>query len=205
MPARIHLSQLDLIRPNYVVGGIAGLDPGQLSDLNINAILFDYDNTIAGFGEQPRSPQLNALRRLGRAGLNLFVVTNAHTNRSSTVKRLMETVISPTSIITPESCADSRIGSVIAEKPSPSMINYALNEFSLVDEATLLVGDRIFNDILAGNLAGVKTALVPPLGEEHVAVEKIQRPVETLVRRLLNLPINHTDFPPEIEGTRRSI
>ncbi len=201
MSVRIQPSQLESIRPDYVVNGIVDLDPDQLSELNVENLLFDFDNTIVGFGEQPRKPQLNALRRLGRAGFNMFVVTNAHTSRLPVVIDSVKTVIPPGKIITPESCTSSRIKSIIAEKPSPAMINYTLGEYSLTAADTLLVGDRIFNDILAGNRAGVKTALVPSLGKEHLVVEKIQRPVETIVRRILGLPVDYADFPSELKKT----
>jgi hypothetical protein len=47
-------------------------------------------------------------------------------------------------------------------KPAPIAIDMALAMVGVAKEQTVLVGDQIFTDVLAGNLAGVKTVLVRP-------------------------------------------
>lgn len=45
-------------------------------------------------------------------------------------------------------------------KPEPAMVDYALERTGCTREETLLVGDRLYTDILCGARAGVDTALV---------------------------------------------
>ena len=45
-------------------------------------------------------------------------------------------------------------------KPEPAMVEYALQRTGCTPEETLVVGDRLYTDILCGVNAGVDTALV---------------------------------------------
>lgn len=49
---------------------------------------------------------------------------------------------------------------VVVGKPSPVMIEACVEQMGSSPERTLLIGDRLDTDILAGNRAGVKTVLV---------------------------------------------
>jgi len=185
--------------PDYIIRGISDIDPLDLD--GISAIFFDYDNTVTGFGEEIKDPEREVLERLGEAGIDLFVVTNAHASRINTIRENLTGLIDPENIINPECCTDTRLSSIMAEKPSSKMIEYALARYSLKASQVLLIGDRIFNDIIAGNRAGVRTALVPPLGREHAAVECLQRPVESLLRAMWGLPVKTEDFPRTLTPT----
>ena len=185
--------------PDYIIRGISDINPLDLD--GISAIFFDYDNSVAGFGEEIKDPERKALERLGEAGIKPFVVTNAHASRINTIRDNLTGLIDPENIINPECCTDTRFSSIMAEKPSSKMIEYALARYSLEASQVLLIGDRIFNDIIAGNIAGVRTALVPPLGREHAAVECLQRPVESLLRAIWGLPVKTEDFPRTLTPT----
>lgn len=186
--------------PDYVIRGVSDINPDDLDD-EISAIFFDFDNTITGFGEEIKEPEREALERLGEAGVDLSVVTNAHDGRIGPIIESLTGLIDPGNIINPECCTDTRFSSIMAEKPSSQMIEYALARHSLEASQVLLIGDRIFNDIIAGNRAGVRTALVSPLGREHAAVEYLQRPVESLLRAMWGLPVNAEDFPRTLTPT----
>ena len=185
--------------PDYIIRGISDINPLDLD--GISAIFFDYDNSVAGFGEEIKDPERKALERLGEAGIKPFVVTNAHASRINTIRDNLTGLIDPENIINPECCTDTRFSSIMAEKPSSKMIEYALARYSLEASQVLLIGDRIFNDIIAGNIARVRTALVPPLGREHAAVECLQRPVESLLRAIWGLPVKTEDFPRTLTPT----
>ena len=45
-------------------------------------------------------------------------------------------------------------------KPETAMVEYALRQNHYTREETLVVGDRLYTDILCGHNAGVETALV---------------------------------------------
>lgn len=102
--------------PDYIIRGISDIDPLDLD--GISAIFFDYDNSVAGFGEEIKDPEREALERLGEAGIKLFVVTNAHASRINTIRDNLTGLIDPGNIINPECCTDTRLSSIMAEKPS---------------------------------------------------------------------------------------
>ena len=58
----------------------------------------------------------------------------------------------------------------------------AMKRFSATKEQTVMVGDQIFTDVIAGNLAGVSTILVKPQSNEDLWYTNIIRHVE---RRIL--------------------
>ena len=70
--------------PDYIIRGISDINPLDLD--GISAIFFDYDNSVAGFGEEIKDPERKALERLGEAGIKPFVVTNAHASRINTIR-----------------------------------------------------------------------------------------------------------------------
>ncbi len=187
--------------PDYIIRGISDITPPLDLDDEISAIFFDYDNSVAGFGEEIKEPERKVLERLGETSIKLFVVTNAHASRINTIKDNLAGLIDPENIINPECCADNCVSSIMTEKPSSNMIKYALARHSLKASQVLLVGDRIFNDIIAGNRAGVRTVLVSPLGREHTAVKYLQRPVERLLRVVWGLPVEAEDFPQTLTPT----
>lgn len=170
-------------------------------DDEISAIFFDYDNSVAGFGEEIKEPERKALERLDETSIKLFVVTNVHASRINTIKDNLAGLIDTENIINPECCADNCVSSIMAEKPLSKMIKYTLAKHSLKASQVLLVGDRICNDIIAGNRAGVRTALVSPLGREHTAVKYLQRPVERLLSATWGLPVKTEDFPRTLTPT----
>ena len=49
-----------------------------------------------------------------------------------------------------------------AMKPAPFAVRRALSLVGVAPEQAVLVGDQVFTDVMAGNLAGVRTILVDP-------------------------------------------
>ncbi|MHC1740926.1 MAG: HAD-IIA family hydrolase [Anaerolineaceae bacterium] len=54
----------------------------------------------------------------------------------------------------------SDVEPIIAGKPSPTLYEFALEKLGTLPEETLAVGDRVETDILGGQKAGLRTALV---------------------------------------------
>lgn len=76
---------------------------------------------------------------------------------------------------------------VVAGKPSPVMITEALRRLGSKPEETIMVGDQIFTDIIAGQAAGLRSFLVrtgvPVLAHETAVPDAI---IETL----LDIPVS---------------
>ena len=66
-------------------------------------------------------------------------------------------------------------------KPLTFGVNRAVKSMGVRKRETLVVGDQIFTDILAGNLAGIRTVLVEPFHLENKWTFRLKRTVEGLV------------------------
>lgn len=70
-----------------------------------------------------------------------------------------------------------------AMKPAPFAIRRALAREGAAAGESVLVGDQVFTDVVAGNLAGVRTILVRPLSRRDLWYTQILRIFERLVLR----------------------
>ena len=66
-------------------------------------------------------------------------------------------------------------------KPLTFGITRAMKAMNAGKSETLVVGDQIFTDIMAGNLKGVRTVLVEPFHLENTWTFKLKRRLESLV------------------------
>jgi HAD superfamily phosphatase (TIGR01668 family) len=66
-------------------------------------------------------------------------------------------------------------------KPAPVAVHVALRHMGVSKDEAILVGDQVFTDVMAGNLAGVATVLVKPQSEVDLWYTLILRKVERLV------------------------
>ena len=72
------------------------------------------------------------------------------------------------------------------KKPFSKLFKEIKNQYGLKDIKVFVVGDRIFTDILFGNLNGAITILVKPLTEKENFFIKIIRHVEKFLLFLIN-------------------
>ena len=68
-----------------------------------------------------------------------------------------------------------------AMKPAPFSVWVALARMGVPAEQAVLVGDQVFTDLAAGNLAGVRTILVRPLSRSDMWYTHLFRVGERLV------------------------
>ena len=68
-----------------------------------------------------------------------------------------------------------------ALKPLPTAVFATLRRFGVEKHEAVLIGDQLFTDVAAGNLAGIKTILVRPQSEVDLWYTKLLRHVERIV------------------------
>ena len=66
-------------------------------------------------------------------------------------------------------------------KPLTFGVNRAVKAMGAAKSETLVVGDQIFTDVMAGNLAGIRTVLVEPFHLEKTWTFRLKRRVESVV------------------------
>lgn len=127
--------------------------------LGVKTILIDLDNTLDSHKvELPSERAKEFVKTLKENKIDLIIVSNNFNRR---VKAYADALgIHMTSMNL---------------KPFPFKINRLLKEKGLKKEETILIGDQLLTDILAGNRAGLKTILVDPLTTDEQNFTRIRR------------------------------
>lgn len=155
-------------RATRYVSSVECIDVDELRAQGVRCVLLDRDNTLVPRDTKVAPPEVRAwLQRLREAGIATCMVSNNFHTKAV--------------------CASaSELGCAVvhhAMKPAPIAVFKALNEVGVSRDETYLVGDQLFTDVLAGNLAGVRTILVRPQSQEDLWYTHLFRVVENLFLR----------------------
>ena len=126
------------------------IEPSSLVEEGVRCVLLDRDNTCVPRDTKVAPPEVLAwIDALHEAGISTCLVSNNfHTEAvERSAAELSSEVVHH------------------AMKPFPFAVRKALAKMGASKEETVLVGDQIFTDMAAGNLAGVRTIMVRPQSE----------------------------------------
>lgn len=143
------------------------LDPEFLEASGVRLVLLDRDNTCVPRGEKDPTPDVMAwCAHAKELGISLALVSNNWDieGLERTSRQLGCPVVS------------------FALKPLPHGLRRAMMAAGVAREQTVLVGDQLFTDVLAGHLAGVRVVLVDPQSKRDLPYAALMRHIE---RRLL--------------------
>lgn len=194
---------LEQLSPTYITSSVETLTP-DLFEKNKNRILgrvdavaFDVDGTLMNHHDTELDDSVKkTLYALSETGLRLFIISNAYGSRVDELHDLFSKGFDMR-VITPVDVAGTMDPKKF-RKPNPNMIQLALSEVGEHEEF-MMVGDQMLKDVLSARRADVLSMLVPRRGEgDDWRVKLLQRPVENLLRRCINLPEDTRDFPDEV-------
>ena len=134
----------------------------------VRLVLLDRDNTcVPRDAHVPPAEVMAWLERAREAGMRLCLVSNNfHTSHVSRTAR------------------ELGVGFVDhAMKPLPVALRRAMRRAGVGPEATVMIGDQVFTDVAAGNLAGVRTILVRPQSRKDLWYTHVFRVFERLALR----------------------
>ncbi len=153
------------LRPDAEADSIYAIDPAALRARGIRGIILDLDNTIVPWGTwdvpQALGPWIAAARAVD---LRLCIVSN---NAGARVAHLAAALGLP--------------AVTGAWKPRRRALRRALGMMGTAPEATALIGDQVFTDVLGGNRLGLHTILVPPQSGREFPLTRLTRLAERLV------------------------
>ena len=134
--------------PTFTFRKLTEITPDFLKRRDIVLLMLDLDNTLAPYGENiPSEPVINWVAQIKDAGVTLFFVSNS---RKPTRVELFAQAL--------------EIGYIKqAQKPSPKKLLHIIAELGFSSKETALVGDQIFTDVLAANLAKTMSIIVKPI------------------------------------------
>ena len=153
--------------PDYMFRTFDEITPAFLTSLGVKAILADIDNTLAPY-EQPEPDERikGWIASLAEAGIGIAFVSNNDWER---VNRFNATLGVP---------AYAKSG-----KPFKKNLVRAMNDLGGTLETTVMLGDQLLTDALAGHNLGVKCLIVPPIRDKKNAFFRFKRWLEKPVVR----------------------
>ncbi|NEW65396.1 YqeG family HAD IIIA-type phosphatase [Carnobacteriaceae bacterium zg-84] len=153
-------------KPTWMLNSVYGLTPEALQTHDIHTVLVDLDNTIVAWCDPLGTPALKEwLQTLKEAHIQVAIVSN---NRQNRVAKVANTLDIP------------YVAS--AKKPLSSGLKKAMENLQSTPDKTIMVGDQLLTDIVAGTLSKMRTVMVKPLVNSDYFMTKINRFFE---RRIL--------------------
>ena len=154
-----------LFKPTFWLKNVLQIDEDFLKKHNVSAMVLDMDNTLSMHGNPAAEDGvMDWLEKMRGFGVKMRVVSN---NTNKRVKPLAD-------ILGLEYTANGA-------KPLTFGVNRAVKAMGARKSETLVIGDQIFTDVMAGNLAGIRTVLVEPFHLEKTWTFRLKRRIESLV------------------------
>ena len=148
--------------PDYMFRTFDEITPAFLTSLGVKAILADIDNTLAPY-EQPEPDDRirNWIASLAEAGISIAFVSNNDRDRVELFNRTLGVP------------AYWKSG-----KPFKKNLIKAMNDLGGTPDTTVMLGDQLLTDALAGHNLGVKCLIVPPIRDKKNAFFRFKRWLE---------------------------
>jgi len=159
---------MNFLFPDYHFDSITQIHCDWLRDHNIYNLLLDVDCTLKYYKSRTVLPEVAEwLQRKKAQGFQFCLVSNGRKHR---IKKLADEL--------------DLLFLAPAYKPFPSSCRKAMQLLYVDPRYTALIGDQIFTDVVAANLAGIRSILVNPLNpQEEPIFARVKRPFERLVLR----------------------
>lgn len=155
--------------PTMIYESLDKIPISKLRDINVDTVLVDLDNTLVPWNKKTIPQKIyNYLDKLKKNGFKICIVSNALPTR---VKRISQELQIPYV--------------ALAIKPSTRTLKKAIQIVDSKIENTVIIGDQLFTDILAGNRLGIKTILVKPLAKFELFTSKFIRLIEKRIIKYL--------------------
>lgn len=154
-----------LFKPTFWLKSVLRIDEDFLKKNGVTALVLDMDNTLSMHGNPAAEDGiLDWLDKMRGLGIKMRVVSN------NTNKR-----------VAPLAAKLGLAFTANGAKPLTFGVTRAVKAMDAKKSETLVVGDQIFTDVMAGNLAGIRTVLVEPFHLEKTWTFRLKRRLESLV------------------------
>jgi HAD superfamily phosphatase (TIGR01668 family) len=150
------------LMPDYMFRAFDEITPAFLRELGVTAILADIDNTLAPYEQPEPDGRIKGwIAALAEAGIGIAFVSN---NDRERVELFNRTLGVP---------AYAKSG-----KPFKKNLVKAMNALGGTRETTVMLGDQLLTDALAGHNLGVRCLIVPPIRDKKNAFFRFKRWLE---------------------------
>lgn len=158
----------NILRPKMCAKMVKDIDFSALAEKGYCYAMLDFDNTLApDHLTEPIDYSYEMIDLMKKNGFSLCLVSNAKSDRS---KGIAEKLGIP--------CV------TYAHKPRPVGVLQGMEMIHAKKEQTIMIGDQIFTDVIAGNRAGIYTILVDRYSKKEVFYVVLKRFPEWIVRKI---------------------
>ena len=156
------------LMPDYMFPTYDAVTPEFLKSIGVRAVLADIDNTLAPYEQAEPDDRLRGwLASLADAGISITFVSN---NGRERVELFNRTLGLP---------AYYKSG-----KPFGKNLRRAMTAMGADKTTTVMLGDQLLTDALAGKHIGLRAIIVPPIRDRRDAFTRFKRVLERpFVRR----------------------
>jgi HAD superfamily phosphatase (TIGR01668 family) len=153
---------LERLFPSEHHDTIFDVDYKKLAKDGYKGIIFDIDNTLVPYNVIYPDDKIIALfEELKVLGFRTCLASNNNSKRVTTFNERLNVVAIPSAL-----------------KPMTRNLKRAMTLLKTKRKNTVIIGDQLFTDVLAGNRLGIKTILVMPIEEKEQFITKIKRRTE---------------------------
>ena len=150
------------LMPDYMFPTFDAITPAFLSELGVRVVLADIDNTLAPYEQaEPDERIAGWIAALAAAGIAIAFVSNNDRDRVELFNRTLGVP------------AYWKSG-----KPFKKNLLRAMTELGGTLDTTVMLGDQLLTDALAGHNLGVKCLIVPPIRDKKNAFFRFKRWLE---------------------------
>ena len=154
------------MKPEKVYESLAGMPWQDLYNEGIRTALLDFDNTLGpDHATEPEDYSYQCVKMIEDTGIRCCLVSNAKSGRSAKIAEMLGIPVV-----------------TYANKPGTSGVLKAIKLMDSSADKSLMVGDQVFTDVIAGNRSGVRTFMVEKLHKQEIWYVLLKRPFEKLVR-----------------------
>lgn len=154
-----------LFKPTFWLKSVLMIDENFLYEHNVSAMVLDMDNTLSMHGNPAAEDGIMEwLDKMRSLGVKMRVVSNNNTKRVEPLAGILGLPFTAN-----------------GAKPLTFGVNRAVKAMGAKKSETLVIGDQIFTDVMAGNLAGIRTVLVEPFHLEKTWTFRLKRWIESFV------------------------
>lgn len=156
-----------ILMPDLMLDSVTQITPELLNKLNVKGIILDVDSTLAEHNnKKPYDGVVDWIDSMRSADIKLNILSNNRAHRVSSFAKKLDLPFTAN-----------------GAKPLPKGVYKAAEQMQLDVEDILVVGDQIYTDVMAGNLAKAKTILLPiPTAKENLFF-RFKRILEKPVRK----------------------
>lgn len=146
---KVEKSKTSILYPDYIAKTVLELKPKVLKSIGVEYLVFDIDETLVPNRKNNLTEEYAIfLKSLEKTGFKILIGSNSRRDFSNITKHLkLAPVVKP---------------GKFAFKPLKGYYARVINTAKVDSSKIAMIGDRVLNDVVGGNISGLTTILVEP-------------------------------------------